>query len=177
MIIWLHHTADRFYRSRTFVHSHFQRYDSKSSFAPLPPSPPYVVWSGILDGEREVAINLPLISIFPFRCAVPAILLRTSNQLESNFSFIIVRLLYFYFWRYTHTRTLVRPSTSDFSAQLLQRLSFSSFICSIKTFRETTTKTNIFHLVWLRFMPSKGRRSCRNENIAHAARRTIATIY
>lgn len=61
--------------------------------------------------RREIAINLPLISIFLlFPCAVPAILFRTSNQLESDPFFFFFRLLYFYFWRYTH----VRPST-DFS--------------------------------------------------------------
>lgn len=144
MIRRLHHIARRFYRSRlcsfTFPTIWFEIIIfSIAAFAAFA-----AVCSVVRHcGRREVAINLPLISIFLFRCTVPAILFRTSNQLESNFSFIIVRLLYFYFWRYTHTRTLVRPSTSDFSAQLLQRLFFSSFICSIKTFRDDNENEHI----------------------------------
>lgn len=51
------------------------------------------------------------------------------NQLKSDFHFNIRRLRYFFPCRYTHPLTYVRST-------FIERFSFSSFICSIKTFRD-----------------------------------------
>lgn len=84
---------------------------------------------------------------FAYICAAPANLFNSSNQLESDFSFIICSFALLLLFGVTCTHARAHPLTFSFNFHSV--FLFHHLFVQSRVF-ETTTKTSIFHFVWLR---------------------------